>query len=167
MLNLSSGLGLAAGSIFCYFLLDSYVKKKAAQGCAKPEDRLPILLLGSFIMPAGLFLYGWTAEKAVHWIVPIIGTGFIGLGLMVTSIPIRTYLVDAYTLHSASAVAAGIFFRSITGAVLPLAGPPLYAALSLGWGNSLLGFIALAFVPVPVLFYKHGEWLRMRFPMEM
>ena len=117
-------------------------------------------------MPTGLFLYGWTAEKALPWILPIIGTGLIGVGLMVTSIPIRTYLVDAYHQHAASAIAAGLFFRSITGAFLPLAGPPLYSALGLGWGNSLLGFIALAFIPMPLAFYRYGERLRARFPME-
>lgn len=35
---------------------------------------------------------------------------------------------------------------SVAAALLPLAGRPLYSALGLGWGNSLLGFLALAFV---------------------
>lgn len=33
-------------------------------------------------MPIGLFWYGWAVEKHTHWIVPIIGTTFIGFGLM-------------------------------------------------------------------------------------
>ena len=118
-------------------------------------------------MPSSLFLYGWTAESATHWIVPLIGTAGLGLGVTTASIPIRTYLADAYTLHAASAIAAGICFRSILGAFLPLAGPPLYAALGHGWGNSLLGFIALLLVPVPILFYRYGERLRARFQIEL
>ena len=36
----------------------------------------------------------------------------------------------------------------------------MYNSLNYGWGNSLSGFIALAFIPAPVLFYKYGERLR-------
>lgn len=75
--------------------------------------------------------------------------------------PISTYLVDAYTLHAASALAANTVLRSLVGAILPLAGPSMYAALGLGWGNSLLAFIALAMCPIPVFFYKYGERIRM------
>jgi hypothetical protein len=71
-----------------------------------------------------------------------------------------TYLVDAYTIYSASAIAANTVLRSLFGALLPLAGSKMYATIGLGWGNSLLGFIALAMVPLPFLFYKYGEQIR-------
>ena len=74
--------------------------------------------------------------------------------------PISTYLVDAFTLHAASALAANTVLRSLVGALLPLAGPKMYDSLGLGWGNSLLAFIALALCPIPVLFYKYGERIR-------
>lgn len=73
---------------------------------------------------------------------------------------VSTYLVDAYTIHAASAMAANTVFRSLAGAVLPLAGGKMYATLGLGWGNSLLGFIALAMSPLPFVFYKYGERIR-------
>lgn len=73
---------------------------------------------------------------------------------------VQTYLVDAYIMYSASALAALAVLRSLLGAFLPLAGPPLYEALGLGWGNSTLGFIALALVPVPFLFMRYGEAIR-------
>lgn len=71
-----------------------------------------------------------------------------------------TYLVDAYTVYAASAMAANTVFRSLLGAALPLAGGKMYEALGLGWGNSLLGFIALALCPLPVAFYVYGERIR-------
>lgn len=74
--------------------------------------------------------------------------------------PVQTYLVDAYTVHAASAVAAATVLRSLVGALLPLAGPKMYATLGLGWGNSLLAFIALALCPMPWVFYRYGERLR-------
>lgn len=73
---------------------------------------------------------------------------------------ISTYLVDAYTIYAASAMAANTVFRSLVGALLPLAGGPMYKALGLGWGNSLLGFISLALAPLPVIFYIYGERIR-------
>jgi hypothetical protein len=77
------------------------------------------------------------------------------------------YLVDTYTRYSASALAANTILRSVVGAVLPLAGQPMYDALGLGWGNSVLAFFALTFIPVPWLFFKYGEKLRDRFPVKL
>jgi hypothetical protein len=36
----------------------------------------------------------------------------------------------------------------------------MYSALGLGWGNSLLAFIALALCPVPLLFARYGAAIR-------
>jgi hypothetical protein len=36
----------------------------------------------------------------------------------------------------------------------------MYKVLGLGWGNSLLGFIAIAFIPLPFIFYLYGQRIR-------
>ena len=114
----------------------------------------------AILVPIGLFLYGWTAEKHVHWIVPIIGTAFVGVGLIATFMPVTTYLVDAFTIYAASAIAANTILRSLMGALLPLAGRKMYQTLGLGWGNSLLAFIALAMCPMSWIFFRYGERIR-------
>lgn len=76
------------------------------------------------------------------------------------SLSIQTYIVDAFPLYAASATAAIAIWRSIVGALLPLAGLPMYQRLGVGWGNSLLGFIAVALVPVPLLLLRYGERVR-------
>lgn len=142
--------------------LDYWVTKSTkAGGEAKPEQRLSPVIFGGVILPIGLFLYGWTANGRVQWMAPIIGTGILGLGLIATTIPVKTYLVDAFGIYAASAIAASTVVQNISGAILPLAGPPLYNTLGLGWGNSVLGFIALAFIPVPLLLLRFGERLRL------
>jgi hypothetical protein len=73
---------------------------------------------------------------------------------------IQTYLVDAYTRHAASVTAANAVLRSLLGALLPLCGLKLYDAVGLGWGNSLLAFIALSMAPLPVVFKILGARLR-------
>ena len=74
--------------------------------------------------------------------------------------PTQTYLVDAFTLHAASALAANTVLRSLIGALLPLAGQQMYDTLGLGWGNSLLAFISVAMCPIPWIFYRYGERIR-------
>jgi uncharacterized protein (DUF697 family) len=74
--------------------------------------------------------------------------------------PANTYLVDVYLNYAASAMAANTVLRSLVAAVLPLAGPKMYAKLGYGWGNSLLAFIAILFIPVPLVFIKYGERIR-------
>lgn len=76
-------------------------------------------------------------------------------------------MIDAFVEHAASAVAALTATRSLVGAVLPLAGGPMYAKLGLGWGNSLLGFISLALVPAIWLIYKHGAQIRKNHPINL
>ena len=82
----------------------------------------------------------------------MVGTGFLGFGMICLLMCIQTYLVDAFTMHAASVTAANAVLRSILGALLPLCGLGLYDAMGLGWGNMLLGLVALAMAPIPVLF---------------
>lgn len=161
-----SYLGIGIGSIIGLILLGgtsdkllTYLSAKNG-GEKKPEYRLPPMIPGSLFVPASLFMYGWTAYYHTHWIVPIIGTSFLGIGMLITFMTVTTYLVDVFTVYAASAMAANTVFRSLAGALLPLAGPKMYAALGLGWGNSLLGFIALAFCVLPVIFWVYGERIR-------
>lgn len=51
--------------------------------------------------------------------------------------PASTYLVDAYTPYAASVSAAATVFRSLLGALLPLAGNKMYDTLGIGWGTSV------------------------------
>ena len=73
----------------------------------------------------------------------------------------------AYTKYAASAIAASSVLRSIAGALVPLAGIPLYDRLGLGWGNSLLAFVSLGLGGLPLLFCRYGEGWRKGFPIEL
>jgi MFS family permease len=83
-------LGIGAGSLVGLFLcgatMDRISKSLTAKngGDFRPEYRLPPMALGVLIVPAGLFWYGWTAEHRNHWILPIIGTAFVGAGMNIT-----------------------------------------------------------------------------------
>ena len=49
-------------------------------GRAVPEARLYPMMVGSFLFAAGVFIFGWTGNLDVIWVVPCIGIVFIGGG---------------------------------------------------------------------------------------
>lgn len=165
-------IGLGVGNLISVliftFTSDRHIKKRQAAGKnVRPEDRLPMLVVSGPVIAAGLFWYGWAAEAHTHWIVPILGSAVVGFGNMLFFLPIMGYLVDAFNMYAASALAANTILRSIGGAMLPLAGRSMYETLGFGWGNSLLAFLVLAFSPVLFLLYKYGEAIRLKYPLEL
>jgi len=117
----------------------------------------------SFCVVIGLFIYGWSVHFHTHWIVPNIGACIFAAGTIVSYQCSQTYIVDAYAPVAASAMSAVVTFRSLAGFGFPLFAPEMYRVLGYGWGNSLLGFVALGVgVPAPLAFWLWGERLRGR-----
>ncbi|PWY83416.1 MFS multidrug transporter [Aspergillus heteromorphus CBS 117.55] len=160
---ISLGLGFWLGSQICAPLNDRIYRRLKAQnnGVGRPEFRVPLLFIGAGLIPAGLIIYGWTAQTRCHWIAPNIGACIFATGTIVMFQCLQTYIVDSYTRFAASALAAVACMRSLAGFGFPLFAPYMYAALHYGWGNSLLAFIAIGFgIPAPILLWRWGERLR-------
>ncbi len=165
---LGLGIGMLSGLMLFVLLSDKLLGQKGEAAVARPEERLILMKWFAPIIPLGCFLYGWSAQYHIHWIVPILGTLMIGLGTLFIMLPAQIYLVDAFGSEAAaSALAANLVVRSPFGAFLTFAATPLYNRLGLGWGNSVLGFICVAFAPIPWLFYRYGEDLRTRFAIKL
>ncbi|KAF1950325.1 MFS general substrate transporter [Byssothecium circinans] len=166
-----SFLGLGLGSLIGQFIFTRYGNKIAhkhmARGDFVPEHRLYVMTGGAIILPTGFFLYGWSVQYHLHFMVPIIGTALTGFGLLMVFMPATTYLVDVFTIHAASAMAASTVLRSLCAAFIPLSSEKMYAAMGYGWGNSLLGFVGLACMPIPFLFIKFGGRLRRRSTLKL
>ncbi|OLN94036.1 putative transporter C1529.01-like protein 2 [Colletotrichum chlorophyti] len=153
--------GFLVLAIFHFASDKSILRQTAANGGNfVPEMRVPLAIWGFVILPATFFVYGWCAQYKTHWIIPILALIPFSCGFNLLSMPLSTYVVDCYTVYAAPAMAANMALKSICGAFLPLAGPALYEKLGLGWGNTILGFIALAMTPIPVLIWKFGASLR-------
>ncbi|KAK9238762.1 major facilitator superfamily domain-containing protein, partial [Lipomyces kononenkoae] len=140
------------------------VRQREAQGGepggSEPEFRLPPAIVGSVLVPVGLFFFGWTSYRSVHWIVPIIASGIFGLGEVLLFSGIFTFLVDAYPMYAASALAANSLVRSCFGATFPLFGNQMYEKLGYQWASSLLAFLSIVMMPFPYLFFKYGKRIR-------
>ncbi|KAL1708221.1 major facilitator superfamily domain-containing protein [Schizophyllum commune] len=131
------GVGFLISALFGAKFGDAayhHLSKKHNNGKGKPEYRVPVLIVGSFFVPIGIFWYGWSAQARIHWIMPIIGSGIFGFGIL----PIQLYLVDTFT-YAASAVSAATFLRSMLGFAFPLFGKQMFKAMGMGGANSLLG----------------------------
>jgi MFS family permease len=166
---LGMGVGFMVGLVVVAKTSDATVVRltKANNNVYEPEMRLASSIVFAFFIPISFFWYGWTAEKHVHWIVPLIGLAPFAFGMMGIFLPIQTYFIDAGGPYAASAVAGLTALRCLFGAFLPLAGPEMYATLGLGWGNSLLGFLALGLIPVPALIYRYGGLIRSKYPITL
>ncbi|KAI4129334.1 MAG: hypothetical protein LQ338_002279 [Usnochroma carphineum] len=142
----------------------SYNRKLEANGGVPiPEWRLFPVILGGISFTGGLFWFGWSGyQGSTHWIVPTLSGLLTGFGLLAIFLQALNYLVDAYLMFAASAIAANTFLRSICGAVFPLFSTYMFDALGVNWAGSLLGFVALALVPIPIVFYKYGARIRAR-----
>ncbi|TGO30351.1 hypothetical protein BPAE_0006g00910 [Botrytis paeoniae] len=158
-------LGLMFGFLFCQLTLarfsDRYMLKMEAKNNDKrPEYRLPPMFIGAFLLPIGFSWYGWSLEYYTHWIVPVLGSSVIAIGILFSYLPVQMYLVDTYTIYAASATGACTIIRSICSTLIPLSANPLYYRLGYGWGNSVLAFIAIGFVPIALLVLRYGERIR-------
>lgn len=126
-----------------------------------PEMRLPPMMLGSVLFAAGQFITAWTASpEQGPWVAPTIGLYLMGAGFNMIFQAALNYLVDTFTSHAASAVAANTFLRSIFAAGFPLAISPLYTTLDVGPGQSIFAGFAALMIPVPFVFYVFGKRIR-------
>ncbi|TFK23895.1 MFS polyamine transporter [Coprinopsis marcescibilis] len=130
-------------------------------GKGQPEFRLPSMVIGTILLPIGLLITGWCSEKHAHWIGTDIGIACVGAGLVLNFQSIQTYVVDAFTLYAASALAAVSCLRSLAGFGFPLFAPAMYHKLGYGVSDTILAAVAIVIgCPAPWLFWKYGKRIR-------
>lgn len=158
-------IGVMVGIMISMFLLplqEKAYRKVCGQRGVVPEARLPFMMFGSVLLPFSLFIFAWTSMSHVHWIgVTMAGVPF-GAAMVAVYISANSYIIDTYQRYTASAVAAKTFLRSIVGATVPLWVNQMYAGMTPQWASSLLGFLAIAAIPIPFIFFYYGDRIRAR-----
>jgi hypothetical protein len=153
-------------SVGCYLSWDIILARAQARKTpwAQSEEmrRLPLACFAGPFFVISLFWAGWTARTDIHWIVPVLSGIPFGIGYLCLFMALLNYLVDAYEVFAASAMAAASFSRSGFGAVLPFAAKPMYRELGVPWACSLLGFLSVGLCAIPFVFLKFGPQIRAR-----
>jgi len=160
-------------------------RKKAKMLQAQPvpaEFRLYPALIGSVGLPIGLFWFGWTSKASISWASPTVAIMVFAWGNLCVFVSTTQYIVDTYHgLTVASAMSANSLARYGLAAAFPLFTiqsesschlvalessnhstnvVPVFSKLHISWASSLLGFIAIALLPVPWVFFMAGKKLR-------
>ncbi|CAD6442365.1 2da8f1e7-d2ce-4e5d-acb0-3d818a9ca3bf [Sclerotinia trifoliorum] len=160
-------LGIGFGSIITIALEPILRKiisshKKDDTGNVPPEAMVSVICLSAVLLAVGQIWFAWTSTPNVHWIVPILAGVPFGAGNAGVFIYMSSYIVHSYNNYAASALAGNVVLRSIFGAILPLAGPSMYASLGLNWAGFLLGMFEVVCIAIPVVFYLYGHHIRER-----
>ncbi|KAL1963682.1 hypothetical protein VTN77DRAFT_7886 [Rasamsonia byssochlamydoides] len=161
-----SFLGVMIGQILgcVYSTLDDKRYKRLVDRIERsrvtPEARLVPSMVGAVTLPVGLFWFAWTNYPSIHWMACQLGTVLFGFSHVSIFLSVVNYLVDAYTLYAASALAGNAVIRALFGAAFPLFTTPMYDALGIHWASSIPAFLALACLPFPWIFYKFGPRIR-------
>ncbi|PWY70690.1 MFS multidrug transporter [Aspergillus eucalypticola CBS 122712] len=137
-----------------------FARKLAKHGRVVPEERLIPMMIASVLLPAGLFWFGWTSHPSTSWGAQVVAGVPIGMGILVIFMQGLNYIIDVYLMFANSAIAANTLVRSSLGGAFPLFATQMYDKLGVDWASSLLGFITVAMIPIPVLFFFYGKKLR-------
>ncbi|OAA54964.1 major facilitator superfamily transporter multidrug resistance [Niveomyces insectorum RCEF 264] len=127
-----------------------------------PEARLYVACVTSALLPAGLFIFGFTARPDVHWIAPMVGVGVSTVGIYAVYLATFNYLADVYHQYASSALAAQSCCRNIMGGVFPLVMRALFGNLGNARAGALLGGVATGLTLVPWVLVFFGERIRRR-----
>ncbi|KAJ5557255.1 hypothetical protein N7494_001170 [Penicillium frequentans] len=141
--------------------------KNPVTGRPAPEAAVFAVCVGSVLIPIGEFWFAWTARPPVHWICPILAGLPFGLGNGLVFIYATNYLAGSYTVYAASSLAGNSIVRYGLAGVLPLAGNRMYHAMGAEWAGTMLALIEVVLIPIPFIFYRYGNRIRMRSPMIM
>ncbi|KAF6802714.1 MFS multidrug transporter [Colletotrichum sojae] len=125
-----------------------------------PERRLPPMMLGSLLLPSGIFWFSWTSSPEIPALAQVFSGVFIGSGSILTFMTGVLYLTEVYLAHANSALAINNLIRSAFAAGFPYAGKTLIIRLGISVGGSILGAVCVALVPFPILLWRYGHVVR-------
>ncbi|KAJ5963087.1 hypothetical protein N7481_013392 [Penicillium waksmanii] len=154
-------IGVLLGAcLIIYTTKTRFERKFAKHGEVVPEERLVPMMIASVLLPIGLFWFGWTSSPNISWVPQVIAGVPIGLGILVIFMQGLNYLIDVYMIFANSAIAANTLVRSTLGGAFPLFATQMYRNLGVPWASSILGFITVAMIPIPIFFFIYGSRIR-------
>ncbi|KAF1816004.1 benomyl/methotrexate resistance protein [Eremomyces bilateralis CBS 781.70] len=150
-------VALSAYWAYIYWIVEPEIR---TSGLGAPERRLIPALFSAFLVPAGLFIFAWTASPSIHWIVSIIGVGIFCVGVTFIIQCIFMYLPLSYPQYAASLFAGNDFARSALASGTIHFSTPMYHSLGVDRGVSLLAGLTVGCIAGVYILYFYGATLR-------
>ncbi|KAJ5391360.1 hypothetical protein N7509_006850 [Penicillium cosmopolitanum] len=174
LLYIPNSVGYVVASLFGGKWMDSIMQREARKAnrydekgrlIYRPEDRMrENAWLGAFLYPIALIWYGWTAEKGVFWLVPMIANFFFGIGSMLIFSMVTTMLTEFMPRKSSEGVALNNFMRNIFSCVGSVVTAPIIHGIGNGWLFTIPGLVGLA--SSSVIFFMRVFGPRWRIKMD-
>lgn len=160
-LSVAIGVLLAVTLYFAYiyYLVEPEIRDK---GPGAPERRLIPALFASLLPPIGLFIFGWTSNGRIHWIVRLVGVAIYVVGISILLQSIFLYLPLSYPQYSASLFAGNDLARSTIAAAAVLFSGPIFHGMGIGGGTSLLGGLTVFGIVGIFILWRFGHRWRAR-----
>ncbi|KAG9091254.1 hypothetical protein FRC07_011883 [Ceratobasidium sp. 392] len=155
--------GGIAGVIFYLVIFNPKYTKLIAQFAPKPvppEYRLDMALLAAPLYAASFFWFGWTSYPSIHFLAPAFSGALSGFSIVLLFLALFNYIIDAYLMYAASALAISTVVRSMFGAGFPLFATNMYEELNPRIASTVLGAIATLMVPIPFVLKRYGAFIR-------
>ncbi|KAL2866637.1 MFS transporter [Aspergillus lucknowensis] len=166
LLYIPNSLGYIVSSIFGGRWIDKIMEREAKKVnrydengklVYRPEDRMrENAWLGAMLYPAALIWYGWTADKGVYWLAPMVANFFFGIGSMLIFSMVTTMLTEFMPKKSSEGVALNNFMRNIFSCVGSFVTAPIIDGIGNGWLFTIVGLVAFASSAVIVVMRVFG-----------
>lgn len=118
---------------------------------------------GGWAVPVSLFWMAWTSYPDISLWCPLVSTALFGFGLITIFFSSYMYVIDAYEVNAASALAFTTVTRYMVSGGVTVAGVPFFKNVGHHWVLTILAIASLVLgAPVPYLLYAYGPKLRKR-----
>ncbi|CAE6425089.1 unnamed protein product [Rhizoctonia solani] len=150
------GGGIAGVVVYLVFYNPRYTKliSKFAPKPVPPEYRLDMALMAAPL---------WTSYPSISYFAPAFSGALSGFSIVLLFLSLFNYIIDAYLMYAASALAISTVVRSAFGAGFPLFATSMYEKLNPRIASTVLALTALMetpVIPIPFILKKYGQVVR-------
>ncbi|KAL2847841.1 MFS general substrate transporter [Aspergillus pseudoustus] len=127
-----------------------------------PEARIWPGLFATWLIPIGLYIFAWTADPDIHWVVSLLGIAISMCGVFIITQCMFIYLPFTYPRFAGSLFAANGFARSLFAGASILFARPMFDGIEVSGGVTLLASFSVLCILGMFLLYHFGARLRKR-----
>ncbi|KAF5026371.1 hypothetical protein F66182_1579 [Fusarium sp. NRRL 66182] len=164
-LHFAPVVGVFFGEIFGHYFNDyltrRYVRKH--NGVFEPEARLVTIYISAIPMITGLVLMGQALHKHLSVAAIVVGWGLHSFGIMLTSVAVASYLLDAYPSAPAEVCGLTNVFRALSGFSVGYYQQEWGAKVGYDVSFGTQAAIVAASMVLIVLVHRFGHGLRLKY----